>query len=266
MRNPADTYEEFNVAYMFRPWTEELLARATPQRGERILDVACATGIVARMTAQRLAGAASVVGVDPNPEMLAVAQAAVVREGFIITWVEGRAEDLPFPDASFDLVLVQQGLQYFNDKTKAMAELSRILAPGGRLVSSTWATMEQCPFFDAFNRTTQRHLGTTGTPTPYALGDPEQLRLLHAEAGFVGVIVEVVRRDVCFPSADQLVELNVVGSAAVVPELQRLNAAERAALIEAIRSDMAAPIQQFTEQDALVCPMVSHIVIAHKNH
>src|SRR5690606_5960003 len=120
--NPAQTFEDFYVPSVFRPWTSEILDRARPQAGARVLDVACGTGIVARMVAQQLKGDARVAGVDYNPAMLEVARSASARENVEIEWVEGNAENLPFPDASFDLVLVQQGLQFVSDKARAVGE------------------------------------------------------------------------------------------------------------------------------------------------
>ncbi len=136
--NPAQTYEKYFVPYKFRPWTEELLERAMPQPGERVLDVACGTGIVARMVAQRTNGQAQLAGLDLSPAMLEVARSASEREGLEIAWHEGSASALPFPDGSFDLVLVQQGLQFFPDKAAAAGEMYRVLAPNGRAVTSTW--------------------------------------------------------------------------------------------------------------------------------
>jgi len=109
--NPAQTYEDYLVPHQFRPWTEELLARATPALGERVLDVACGTGIVARTVVQRLGEDATVTGLDLNPAMIDVARAAAEQEGVVIAWHVGRADALPFPDGTFDLVLIQQGLQ-----------------------------------------------------------------------------------------------------------------------------------------------------------
>src|SRR5215212_5450793 len=95
--NPAQAYEDFNVPGSFRPWAGELLDRARPRPGERVLDLACGTGVVARLVVHRLRGRATVAGLDLNPAMVAVARAAAAREGARIAWLVGAADALPFP-------------------------------------------------------------------------------------------------------------------------------------------------------------------------
>ena len=262
--SPAQTYEDYFVPNQFRPWTGELLDRARPQPGERVLDVACGTGIVARMVAQRLGGAARVAGFDISPAMLEVARAAAAREGVEVAWLEGSAESLPFPDAAFDLALVQQGLQFVPDKATAVGELHRVLAPGGRAVTATWAEIARNPFFAAFAEVVQRRLGTPAMHTPFSLGDRGTLRPLFVDAGFATIEIERVERTVRFPSPDRFIELGVAGSSAAVPALQAMDAAERAALTEAVRADMAAPLREFTDGDEVVFPMEAHLVLARK--
>ncbi|MDP9355764.1 MAG: class I SAM-dependent methyltransferase [Chloroflexota bacterium] len=254
--NPAQTYEAFFVPYQFRPWTEELLDRAKPQPGERVLDAACGTGIVARMVAQRTNGQARVVGLDVSPAMLEVARSAAAREGAEIAWHEGSAESLPFPDASFDLVVVQQGLQFFRDKAGATRELSRILGAGGRAATSTWTEVANNPLFEILSGLVQKHLGMPALQMPFSLGDQETLRSLFVDAGFRAVEIERVTRTVRFPSNDMFVDLTLASAAAAVPALQSMS--------EAVRAEMEAPRQAYTEGDELVFPMETHIVIARK--
>ncbi len=262
--NPAQTYEDYFVPYQFRPWTEELLERAKPQPGERVLDVACGTGIVARMVAQRTNGQARMVGLDLSPAMLEVARSASEREGLQIAWHEGSASALPFPDGSFDLVLVQQGLQFFPDKAAALGEMYRVLAPGGRAVTSTWTEIANNPFFEVFAGVIQRHLGTPALHTPFSLGDQTTLRSLFVDAGFDAIEIERVRRTVRFPSPDKFVTLGLAGASAAVPALQTMSETERAALTEAVRVDMEIPLRQYTAGEELVFPLETHIVLVRK--
>ncbi len=262
--NPAQTYEEYFVPYQFRPWTEELLERAKPQPGERVLDVACGTGIVARMVAQRTNGQAQLAGLDLSPAMLEVARSAATREGAQVAWHEGSAAALPFPDGSFDLVLVQQGLQFFPDKAAAAGEMYRVLDVGGRAVTSTWTDIANNPFFEVFAGVIQKHLGTPALHTPFSLGDQATLRPLFVNAGFDDVEIERVGRTVRFPSPDRFVDLGLAGASAAVPALQTMDAAERAALTEAVRVDMEVPLRQYTDGDELVFPLETHIVLDRK--
>ena len=260
--NPAQTYEDYFVPHQFRPWTEELLERAKPQPGDGVLDVACGTGIVARMVARRAIGLGRMVGLDPSPAMLGVARSAAEGEGLAIEWFEGSAESLPFPDGSFDLVLVQQGLQYFGDKAAAVGELRRVLAPGGRAATATWTEIANNPFFLAFAEAVQRHLGTPAMHTPFSLGDGDILRSLFVDAGFDVVEIERVGRTVRFPSPDTFVDLGVAGASAAVPALQAMDAAERAALTEAVRADMAPTLRAYADGDDLAFRLEANILLA----
>ncbi len=262
--NPAQTYEDYFVPYQFRPWTEELLERANPQPGERVLDVACSTGIVARMVAQRTNGQVQLAGLDVSPAMLEVARSAAIREGVEITWHEGSASALPFPDRSFDLVVVQQGLQFFPDKAAAAGEMYRVLDIGGRAVTSTWTELANNPFFEVFAGVIQKHLGTPAMHTPFSLGDQATLRSLFVDVGFGAIEIERVRRTVRFPSPNKFVDLGLAGASAAVPALQTMDAAERAALTEAVRVNMEIPLRQYTDVDELVFPLETYIVIARK--
>ncbi len=263
--NPVQTYEAFFVRYQFRPWAGELLDRAKPQPGERVLDVACGTGIVARMVAQRTNGQARVVGLDVSPAMLEGARSAAASEGVEIAWHEGSADSLPFPDASFDLVVVQQGLQFFPDKAAAVGEMYRVLDAGGRVVSSTWTEIANSPLFEVLSDLVQKHLGAPALHMPFSLSDRETLRSLFVDAGFDAVEVERVTRTVRFPANDMFVDLSLASAAAAVPALQSMSEAERAALTEAVRSEMEAPRQAYAEGDELVFPMETHVVLARKS-
>lgn len=113
-------YEEFLVPVIFIPWARDLLARAGLTDGETLLDLACGTGIVARMAAQ---AGARVCGADLNRGMLA--QAAHLSKGLGVTYRQADAAALPFDSGRFDAVICQQGLQFFPDKPRAVAECFR---------------------------------------------------------------------------------------------------------------------------------------------
>src|SRR5215467_16225877 len=87
--NAAEIYERHMVPAIFGPWAEDLLVLAAPQAGERVLDVACGTGVVARLAAQRVSPSGTVVGLDLNPGMLTVARTPRLPPGAQIEWREG---------------------------------------------------------------------------------------------------------------------------------------------------------------------------------
>jgi ubiquinone/menaquinone biosynthesis C-methylase UbiE len=135
--NPAETYEAYFVPNLFGPWTAVLLDAARPAPGARVLDVACGTGIAARTVAPRVGARGRVVGLDLSPAMLSVARRVGLPPGAApVAWVRGSAQALPFPAPTFDLVLCQQGLQFFPNGAAAVREMRRVLRPGGRAVIS----------------------------------------------------------------------------------------------------------------------------------
>ena len=100
--NQADEYEQYYVPSVLVYSTPLLLERAAPRAGERVLDVACRTGIAARMAAPMVEPTGEITGVDSSPNMLSVARRSSGNED--LEWIEGPAENLPFNDRSFDLV------------------------------------------------------------------------------------------------------------------------------------------------------------------
>jgi SAM-dependent methyltransferase len=114
---------------------DELVARMGVKEGERVLDVACGTGNVAIPAA---ATGADVVGVDITPELLADAKRNADKYGVQAEWVEGDAQDLPFDDDSFDVVLSTFGCMFAPDHANAAAEIVRVLKPGGRFGVVAW--------------------------------------------------------------------------------------------------------------------------------
>src|SRR5262245_49759668 len=114
MKQPTfpELYERHLVSCLFQPWAELILDEVKLSAGDRVLDVASGTGVVARVAEQRLGGTGLVVGIDMSPDMLAVARAVAPR----IDWREGDAGTLPLRDGEqFDVVVCQQGLQFFPD-------------------------------------------------------------------------------------------------------------------------------------------------------
>ncbi len=201
--NAAETYERQLVPAMFAPWAPKLVDLAGVRPGERVLDVACGTGVVTRLAAERAGSAGRVVGLDINPAMLAVARALPPVGGAPVEWLEASALAMPLPDAAFDAVLCQQGLQQFPDRPAALREMRRVLAHDGRLAVSVWSRIEGSPRMAALAEALERHAGpeaANNRRAPFALGDPAQLHDLLAGAGFREVRVRTLAETARFPS------------------------------------------------------------------
>lgn len=173
-------YERHFVPAIGAPAARALVALATPAPGEQILDVACGTGIVARLAAPRVVPGGQVTGLDPAPGMLDVARAA--EPG--IRWIEAPAEDMPLPDDTFDAVLCQMGLQFFHDRVAGLREMRRVLAASGRLVLNLPGPTPT-PLAE-LRSALGRHAGPEAAgfiDAVFALHDPSEVRGLLEEAG-----------------------------------------------------------------------------------
>jgi len=259
--SPAEVYEDFLVRWQFRPWAAALLAEAALRPGERVLDLAAGTGIVARETAPFVGPSGRVVALDVNPAMLAVGRGLPAPAGPAIEWLEGDATALPLPDAAFDAVLCQQGLQYVPDKPAALAEARRVLAPGGRAVFATWQSIGRNPVLDALNEAARRRLGVAPLGVAFELGDADELRTLFGPAGFADVVIVPRELVVVFPSRDQFTRRALDAAAQILPELRDLDAAGRAELADGIAAEAERDLRAFAWGDGLASPMAAHLVV-----
>ncbi len=260
MTDPATIYEEWFVPAVFAPLARKVTARTEIPTNARVLDVACGTGIVARVVAERVGPDGHVVGLDLSPAMLAVARRAAASAGLRVEWHEGSAQDLPHADESFDLVFCQMGLQFFPDKPRAVSEMRRVLAPGGQAVLTTWRGLDQHPFPAALGRAVRERFDSPALEAPFSMGDPVVVAELLQGAGFVDISVEPVEIVADYARPEEYVALQIRASSAGIRALQGLAAAELDALTAAIEDDMAAWVQEATEGDRLRFPM--HGIVA----
>src|SRR4051812_16770162 len=198
----AEVYERQLVPVMLAPWAPKLLDLAEVGPGMQVLDVACGTGVVTRLAAERVGSGGRVVGLDVNPDMLSVAQRLAPVGGASIEWLEASALEMPLLDAAFDVVLCQHGLQQFPDRPTALREMRRVLAPGGRLGLCVWSRIEASPGMAALAEALERHVGAEAAANrrePFALGGPIQLRALVVEAGFQDIDVRTMVEPARFP-------------------------------------------------------------------
>jgi ubiquinone/menaquinone biosynthesis C-methylase UbiE len=204
VRSPAEIYDAQFVPALFTQWGPVVAAEAGVREGDRVLDVACGTGALSLAAAGIVGPSGSVVGLDANPEMLAVARRKPVQ----IEWLEGMAEALPLPESSFDAVVSQFGFMFFEDKPQALREMVRVLKPGGRLAVAVCDAVANSPGYGAFALLLDRLFGRQvgdAFRAPFSMGDAGQLHDICRVAGIENA--EVVQRNgkVRFKSIDALV-------------------------------------------------------------
>jgi len=256
----AERYERDLVPALFEPWAGVLVDIAGVGPGDRVLDVACGTGVVARSAARRVRPGGHVCGLDVNEDMLAIAR----RASADIEWQQASASRTGLPDASFDAAFCQQGLQFFPDRLTAVREVHRVLTPGGRAVIATWCAADDgdagyAPIAEAL----QRHRPDDPDPTGFiaaifGLSDGREVARLAEAAGFDDISVERGTRTVRFPSAEAWVEAFL--GAAPVPSVSNLAPATRAAIV----ADAATALQPYIDPIGLAFPLHTNIVLCRR--
>jgi ubiquinone/menaquinone biosynthesis C-methylase UbiE len=252
-----EMYEQMLVGPLFRPWVDELLDRAGLSPGDRVLDVACGTGIVARVAKERLGAAGRVVGVDVSPPMLAVARGLAPD----IEWREGNAGTLPAAAGDFDIVCCQQGLQFFPDRPAAVREMRRVLAPGGRLAVSTWRPVEEVPLFHDLHRVAERHLGSV-VDQRHAFGETAPLEALLRDAGFEDVRVDIASRTIRFDDSAVFIQLNTMAIVGMSPASKTMTDEERGRVLDEIVRDSADVARRYTDQEGFRFGITSNVATA----
>ena len=229
--NAPDTYQRHFVPVIGRPLAIDLVETAGIRAGQRVLDVACGTGVVTRLVAERVGPAGQVAGADINAAMLEAARSFSAGDEPPIAWYETAAEAMPLPDASFDVVLCQLGLQFMQDKEAALREMRRVLVPGGQVFISVPRPM---PFFGVMTDAVARHIDPATASfvrLVFSLGDTTELERLLAGAGFEGVTVRLTTKEMHLPPAAdflwQYVQSTPLASAIMGADESRRLALER---------------------------------------
>jgi ubiquinone/menaquinone biosynthesis C-methylase UbiE len=257
-KEAAELYERVVARHILAPWAPSLVDAAHLAAGERVLDLACGTGVVTRIAAQRVGPRGRVTGIDLNTGMISVARSLPAPDGGPVEWLEGSALAIPLPDASVNVVLCQQGLQFFLDKALALREMRRVLDRGGRLALSVWsnAGLYNSTVGEALARfvgedTAARFCASRNVPAK------EELERLAVAAGFSDVNVRISRMHVHLPRLDRFVLEHLAGTPV---------AASIAALDPESRNNIGASVmramRRFDDGDGVTYPEEIHVVTA----
>lgn len=252
----AEAYEELFVPAVFGQWVPALLDIAGVAPGQRVLDVACGTGVVARAAAERIADARSVVGLDLNPAMLEVARRVCPD----IEWRQADVADLPFGDREFDAVLCQSALFFFPDPRAALNEMTRVVKEGGVVAIQTYASLDAQPGYIELVDNVVRHAGEDARSlldTYWSQGD---LPALCSTMERTGLRIEETRTKLGtarYGSVENLVDIEVKGT----PLVDRLTDAT----IDQILAESRDALREFTTPEGtLELPIRAHLVAARR--
>jgi len=226
--SPPENYERYFVPAIAAPLAHELVDTAALEAGERVLDLACGTGVVARLAAKQVGAGGAVTGVDVNPGMLGVAR-SVATDGAAIEWHEADAAATGLPDGAYDAALCGLGLQFFSDREGALRELRRVLRPGGRVAITVPGPT---PPFDILERALADHRAPDAArfvAAVFSISEPATLERLLVDAGFESVRVMRVTESLEVPPPVDFL-WQYVASTPLAPIVAALNEEDRAAL------------------------------------
>ena len=259
----AARYDELLVPRLFRPWAALLLDQLQLRGGEVVVDVATGPGTLAGMAAERVGSAGKVIATDISAPMLQVARSKPsLAASAPIEYLECAAAPLLVPDEVADVVVCQQGLQFFPDQLEALREMWRVLKPRGRLGITVWSNLQSCTIWSAYHSA----LAATGLDelaqlllAPFSWGSLESLREAVTSAKFRQVVASTPSLPIVFEGGDSQVFDALFGQP-VGPSIQALPDGTRQRLRAAIAKQMA-PMMAHGRVHAT---MTSHLAIAEK--
>jgi SAM-dependent methyltransferase len=248
----AEFYESTFVPALFAVWARRLVDAAELTAGQSVLDVACGTGVVARTAADRVTAAGTIVGLDRNDAMLAVAR----RLAPGIRWQQGDAGALPFDDGSFDAVVSQAALMFFDDPVLALREMGRVAGSGGRVVVQVPGRVAASAGYRALIEVVGRHAGAevldllTGY---FSVGEPDRLAALFQGAG--------LRVDgfQTWQGATRLDSIDTFLSVELLPIADQVTQAVRDRIVEECRTALARFVDP---AGAIAAPIEVHLITA----
>lgn len=249
-------YERYMVPAHCERRAQDLLDRVGVGPRERVLDVACGTGIVSRLAARRVGDLGRVVGVEFNPAMLEVAR-QVSAYYDPIEYLEGDASALPVADRTFDVVVCQHAIMFFPDREASVREMHRSLRPGGRVAVSVFRSAKFNPAFRHLIGALEKHASPDAAAfmrSPFIMESVAQMRSLFESAGFVDIEVMIRVETLRYPSVAHLVRyetLNMADPALHAPETQR-------ALIQ----EMSALVADHVDDRGVILPAEDYVVTA----
>jgi ubiquinone/menaquinone biosynthesis C-methylase UbiE len=217
----AENYQRDFVPAIATPVSRDLLRVADLKPGERVLDVACGTGLITRLASEQVGAQGAVTGVDIAPDMIDVAKSVSAPEGATVQWRVADAAALPIADASVDVVLCQMGLMFMENRVAAIAEMARVLAPSGRVVINTPGRIQ--PLFATLEQSIVDHIspdlgGFVGAV--FSMHDPEAVATLLREGGLREVSARVATATFRLPAPAEFLwqYINLTPMAALIQQ------------------------------------------------
>ena len=256
--NGPEAYERYIVPAFSGAWAQDMVKRAQLHKGDRILDLACGTGIVTRHALTLLDNSCHISGIDLNAAVLEKAREVCSPESEPVTWQQCDAMTLPFSDANFEVVMCQQGLQYFSDRPTTLRESVRVLSDGGRAIFSVWRPLEYFPFYTAVQAALDTYVSSNAADmlaSAFTIGNPDELRTLLEKAGFKKIDIRLVIKQMHYDPVEDFLIGGFVASP-FAPEILSLPEDKRKAMFQTILES----ISDYIDDHGLAAPMESYVV------
>jgi len=208
--NKAAAYYNSFWSEQLRPAQDLMLSLAALRPGERVLDIACGTGLVTFRAADAVGSGRFVAASDISEDMVAGVAAAAAARGLAGDFRRMDAEALEHPDAGFDAVICALGLMYVAEPPNALREMRRVLRPGGRAAAAVWGARRNCGWAEIFP-IVERRTASDVCPMFFALGTGSSMAETFRAAGFADVREERISVPIVFPTADAAIGAAFIG-------------------------------------------------------
>ncbi len=258
----AQRYEDILVPAILGPFAKSLVDYADLTDAAHVVDIGCGTGAATRYAAQKMKPSSTVMGIDVNTSMLAVAESLPEVEGASITWQQDNAYELSLDDASTDAVLCAQTLQFMTEKTKALNEMHRILKSGQALYFSLWCEIEHSPYFDALVNAVAKHINpdtAAGLGSAFNLSKLDDIMQIMEESNFSEVKTDTVELQLPLPSMPEFVPRHI-GATPMGKGFQASSKDTQQAIIDELTEGLA----DYQTETGTTIPFASHLITARK--
>lgn len=253
-----ENYEKYFVPVIGKPLAEDLVKIANFSPGEKVLDVACGTGIIARLAREKVKPNGSVEGLDVNPGMLALARS--INKNTSSEWYEANAEAMPLADNLYDVVICQMGLQFMEDKVVALKEMKRVLKQDGRLLFNLPGPIAE-PFIE-MAKAMESNINAKAAgfvQCVFALYNKEKIDHMLKEAGFTNIEIRTNTRTLHLPPAADFL-WQYIYSTPLAPVVLEANKQAH----QNLENDLIARWQKFRKNGNIILEQPMVTVIARK--
>lgn len=258
----AKAYDAILVPSLFEPWAIHLIENNQPWDCNMVLDLACGTGVVTKELACNISSNGKVIALDINRQMLDIAKSKCKEWENDIDFMEGSCESLAIADSSLDVVVCQQGFQFFPNKQAAALEIYRVLKPSGRVIISTWCPVSECEIFGIICETLEtlnENEISQMMKVPFDFMTQSELQEPFSAAGFSNI--ELTKQEMNMRLEGEVDNALMVAYATpIAPKLRELSVEKR----EKFNEVFTAKMRRISQDERNCGKMVSNVLKANK--